>query len=108
MWLVVASEHLVTLLRRLARLISPNAPMTDDRSYPKLVAVPMESDKTSLLSNRTPPLPPILRHLAAEMERRFLADLFRADPPPLIPLGPRSDPLSQFFLEPLERGDRPS
>ena len=27
--------------------------------------------------------------------------------PPLMPLGPRRDPLNQFFLEPLEPGENP-
>ena len=47
MWLVVASERLVSLLRLLARLISPNGQTVDRQSYPKLVAVPMETDKPS-------------------------------------------------------------
>ncbi len=103
MWLVVVSERLVSLMRLLARLISPNGQTVDRQSYPKLVAVPMGNDKLSKVLSKTPP-PLNLHH---PLERLMLADLFRADPPPLIPLGPQSDPLNQFFLEPLEPGENP-
>ncbi len=103
MWLVVASDSLVTLLRWLARLISPSAPIPDGRSYPKLVAVPMESDKTSQPRSKPFSLP----YLGPALDRLVLLDLFSNNPPPpLIPLGPRSVPLSQFFLEPLEPGEK--
>ena len=101
MWLVVASERLVSLLRLLARLISPNGQTVDRRSYPKLVAVPMESDKLSKLSNKTPPVSPRFRQVAEDVERNLLGL------PPSMPLGQQSDPLNQFFLEPLEPEGNP-
>ena len=97
-----ASELLVTLLRSLSRLISPNGRTVDRRSYPKLVAVPMESDKLSKLSNKTRPVSPKLRRLAEDVERHFLGL------PPSMPFDLQSDPLSQFFLEPWDQEDSPS
>ena len=105
MWLVVVSERLVSLLRLLARLISPNGQTVDRRSYLKLVAVPMGNDRLLNPKNRhlrwSQPEAQPMRDLAEAVEREFLGLplLTHSDPP--------SVPPNRFFLEPLEPGENP-
>ena len=104
---MVASEHLVTLLRSLSRLISPNGQTVDPQSYPKLAAVPMETDKLSKESKEGwPELLPLAGHLDYPLAL-VLADLFSRRPP-LMPFDLQSTPPSLSLLEPWDQEDSPS
>ncbi len=101
MWREVVAEHPGIPLPLLSRLISRNARMTDDRSSRKRAVGHMETVRLLKALSR-------LSLSSQRLRRQQEANLLFQDQHPWMPSEALNVPLNRFFLEPLERGDRPS